>query len=86
MVVKGYDTSPPTPPKEVVVEAMIKHLGYDTFTPTPREVVEEALRKHFASRGITLIHVAVPEENSHILCRLCGFLLHWLDCSAAAVA
>ncbi|CAF1946132.1 hypothetical protein HID58_073962 [Brassica napus] len=84
MVVKGYDTSPPTPPKEVVVEAMIKHLGYDTFTPTPREVVEEALRKHFASRGITLIHVAVPEENSHILCSH-GLIYVNEECEAEAL-
>ncbi|CAN6888771.1 unnamed protein product [Brassica oleracea] len=33
--------------------------GYDTSPPTPREDVEEALRKHFASRGIKLIHAYV---------------------------
>ena len=36
--------------------------GYDTSPPTPREDVEEALRKHFASRGIKLIHAYVPVD------------------------
>ncbi|KAG5413137.1 hypothetical protein IGI04_000704, partial [Brassica rapa subsp. trilocularis] len=34
--------------------------GYDT-SPT-REDVEEALKKHFASRGINLMHVSVPVD------------------------
>ncbi|CAN7064362.1 unnamed protein product [Brassica oleracea var. botrytis] len=37
----------------------------------PREGVEEALRKHFASRGIKLIHASAPEVDYRgtILCR-----------------
>ncbi|CAG7886658.1 unnamed protein product, partial [Brassica rapa] len=34
--------------------------GYDTSPP--REDVEEALKKHFASRGINLMHVSVPVD------------------------
>ncbi|CAH8356634.1 unnamed protein product [Eruca vesicaria subsp. sativa] len=41
--------------------------GYDTSPP--REDVEESLRKHFASRGIKLIHVSVPVDfHGRILC------------------
>ncbi|KAJ4896847.1 RNA-binding (RRM/RBD/RNP motifs) family protein [Raphanus sativus] len=44
--------------------------GYDT-TSHPRVDVEEALRKHFASRGIKLIHASAPEIDIDftILCR-----------------
>ncbi|KAL0732718.1 hypothetical protein Bca4012_008927 [Brassica carinata] len=47
--------------------------GYDGSTD--RTDVEEALIKHFASRGIKLIHVSVPEvDKTHtILCR-CGLI------------
>ncbi|KAG2300929.1 hypothetical protein Bca52824_037401 [Brassica carinata] len=44
----------------------------DTTPPQPpREGVEEALRKHFASRGIKLIHASAPEVDYRgtILCR-----------------
>ncbi|KAG2300928.1 hypothetical protein Bca52824_037400 [Brassica carinata] len=45
--------------------------GYDTSQLPPREGVEEALRKHFASRGIKLIHASAPEVDYRgtILCR-----------------
>ncbi|KAJ0237130.1 hypothetical protein HA466_0250410 [Hirschfeldia incana] len=43
--------------------------GYDTSPPTPREDVEEALRTHFASRGIYLIHADVPVDyETRALC------------------
>ncbi|KAG2300938.1 hypothetical protein Bca52824_037410 [Brassica carinata] len=43
--------------------------GYDTSSS--RDEVEEALRKHFASREIKLIHASAPEvdERRTILCR-----------------
>ncbi|WZZ63182.1 hypothetical protein YC2023_063289 [Brassica napus] len=45
--------------------------GYDTSPPTPREDVEEALRKHFASRGIKLIHAYVPVDYDTLT--LCSY-------------
>ncbi|CAH8290873.1 unnamed protein product [Eruca vesicaria subsp. sativa] len=54
-------------PKSGIIRRMVVK-GYDTSPP--REDVEEALRKHFASRGIKLIHVSVPVDyyDSRIPC------------------
>ncbi|XP_056841914.1 uncharacterized protein LOC108861956 [Raphanus sativus] len=59
--------------------------GYDTSPPTPREDVEEALRKHFASRGITLIHADVPVDfDTRALCSY-GFIYVYEEYEAEAL-
>ncbi|CAH8290993.1 unnamed protein product [Eruca vesicaria subsp. sativa] len=58
--------------------------GYDTSPP--REDAEEALRQHFASRGIKLIHVSVSEDyyDSRILCSY-GLIYVNEECEAEAL-
>ncbi|CAH8291113.1 unnamed protein product [Eruca vesicaria subsp. sativa] len=57
--------------------------GYDTSPP--REDVEEALRQHFASRGIKLIHVSVFEDyDTLVLCR-CALIYVNEECEAEAL-
>ncbi|KAJ4874389.1 RNA-binding (RRM/RBD/RNP motifs) family protein [Raphanus sativus] len=51
--------------------------GYDTSSP--REDVEEALRKHFASREIKLIHASAPQVDDDRLTILCRYALIYLN-------
>ncbi|KAJ0236418.1 hypothetical protein HA466_0257240 [Hirschfeldia incana] len=54
----------------ILNSSIIKRMvvtGYDTSPP--REDVEDALRKHFASHGIKLIHVSVLVD-----CKFCKFV------------
>ncbi|CAH8356689.1 unnamed protein product [Eruca vesicaria subsp. sativa] len=92
MVIKGYDTSPPIPPPTQVVKVAdadsSSRFGCKgiMYPPSRREVVEEALRKHFfASFGITLIHVFVPQvDDSDILCSH-GLIYVNEECEAEAL-
>ncbi|XP_018491456.1 uncharacterized protein LOC108861954 [Raphanus sativus] len=59
--------------------------GYDTSPPTHRVDVEEALRKHFASRGIKLIHAYVPVDYETLTLCSYGFIYVYEEYEAEAL-